>query len=61
MAVGQPYIECDVNESNQCSDQLEANLFDLIRPDHDYYFNISVMFAVHGCPNYNPGRFIIKP
>uniref|UniRef100_A0A914EHC4 Fungal lipase-like domain-containing protein n=1 Tax=Acrobeloides nanus TaxID=290746 RepID=A0A914EHC4_9BILA len=60
MAVGQPYIECDVNESNQCSDQLEANIFDLKGGDHDYYFNVSTGFAVNGCPNYNPGRFIIK-
>uniref|UniRef100_A0A914CCW1 Fungal lipase-like domain-containing protein n=1 Tax=Acrobeloides nanus TaxID=290746 RepID=A0A914CCW1_9BILA len=55
MAVGQPYVECDVNESNQCSNQLEGNLFDLSTIDHDYYFNISVGFSVDGCPNYNPG------
>ena len=41
MAIGEPYIECDTNESDQCSDQLEKNLLDLQWSDHDDYFNVS--------------------
>jgi len=54
MAVGQTYVECDVNESNQCSDQLEGNLLDLSIADHDVYFDLSTGFAENGCPGYNP-------
>uniref|UniRef100_A0A7E4W774 Lipase_3 domain-containing protein n=1 Tax=Panagrellus redivivus TaxID=6233 RepID=A0A7E4W774_PANRE len=47
MTIGEPYIECDADESKKCSD---SNLIDLSMNDHTHYFNHSVSgFANDGC------------
>jgi len=45
MAIGDPYIVCDAEESKKCSDsQLDIN-----HTDHDYYFNKTVHYTQDGC------------
>ena len=57
MKVGEPYVECDLDESNQCSDQIEDKLFNYLGDvfaEHDVYFNLNYTFAENGCLGYNP-------
>lgn len=54
MTLSDTYVECDVNEGKNCSNQLEGNLFDLSIPDHKAYFNVSVGFSMDGCKGWNP-------
>uniref|UniRef100_A0A914PCB5 Fungal lipase-like domain-containing protein n=1 Tax=Panagrolaimus davidi TaxID=227884 RepID=A0A914PCB5_9BILA len=49
MAVGQTWVECDVDEGDKCSD----STLDLVPNDHDDYFNIDTGFANNGCKGWN--------
>lgn len=54
MTLTDTYVECDVNEGKNCSNQIEGNLFDLSINDHNVYFNIDVGFSTDGCKGWNP-------
>jgi hypothetical protein len=45
MAVGDPWIECDEDESKQCSDSETT----VVGSDHDYYYGVTVGMASYGC------------
>jgi len=50
MAVGAAYVVCDEDEGAGCSDGFPAFSLD----NHHFYFNTGYLFAMTGCPGYNP-------
>jgi hypothetical protein len=50
MTKGQPYLECDEDESKKCSD----SKLDLSTADHSLYYNVATSFATNGCKGWNP-------
>ena len=50
MAVGDPFLECDEDESKKCSE----STLNLNPGDHQFYYNTSLTFANAGCAGWNP-------
>uniref|UniRef100_A0AC34G7W5 Fungal lipase-like domain-containing protein n=1 Tax=Panagrolaimus sp. ES5 TaxID=591445 RepID=A0AC34G7W5_9BILA len=49
-SLGQPYLECDEDESKNCSD----SVLDLSIGDHSLYYSVTTAFTSNGCKGWNP-------